>query len=376
MNTYSSYIEITTDKKQLDSIKTHACLHKGMGTGRILSDAIKEAFRKVKKDGSNVIAFYPMGGMNDHETARAILRCIFAYLRDCFDEKERIVIFCNEQMESIFADCFWDESLTLLGKREAREEYKLFFDNRTKSYWDRIFSYIPEIEKGHEGFEEHLGLCFSYLSWINVFDKITPADFEYIRNIYWLGIIATRMSRTPHWCYCNERPEDVLAMYKALQEQMWIYPYIFELRVIAELHNRGYELLRICPSVHLSWRCIATTKDNTYEQCGAICADQSWGPTTVNISFGELFKDEDPTLDIQKAADRFCKEYPKLVKAAKGSDPAYKKWFRHVLHLAQQGQLFYAFEDMGCCVESGRMLGTTEPLPFPPAGTVKGIPGY
>ena len=96
----------------------------------------------------------------------------------------------------------------------------------------------------------------------------------------------------------------------------------------------------------------------------------------MNISFGNLFQDEDPTLDIQKAADRFCKEYPKLVKAAKGSDPAYKKWFRHALHLAQQGQLFYAFEDMACCLDNGVMLGTTEPLPFPPAGTVKGTPCY
>lgn len=378
MNTYSSHFEIAMGNSRSTQVMCY--LHKGMGTGRILSDAIRDGFVKMKRDFATDITFFLFGGMDNHATARAILRCIFAHMRDEFDAKEHITIQCNnEKEERIFQDCFWDESLTLVGKQKEREEYKCLIDNLTQKFWEERWENIPRIENGHVGYEEDLGFCSSYTSWMAVFDKIKPTDYSSIDNLYCLCIVATQLSRTSHWTgYCAPT-EDVLLMYKALQDILRIYPYIFEFRVIAELHNRGYELLRLCPSLSpsgCSWRCIATTKDNTYEQCGAMCASQSWSETTVNVSNGQLFKDEDYMLNIQTAADRFCKEYPKLVKASKGSDPEYKKWFRHALHLVQQGQIFYCFGDMENCITEGYLCGTREPLEFPPAGVVKGIPMY
>ena len=380
MNPYSSHFDIAKGGSMVAAPQVHVLLHKGMGSGRILSEVMREGFAEMKQEGANSIAFAMLGGIDSHETARAILRSVFAHLREGFGEKEYIFIECeDEPTERLFEDCYWDESLTLIGKREEREGYKYSIDNYTQRGWRTLFDNIPAIEKGEAGLEDHLDFCPNYSRWTAVFDRITPEDYGNIPNLYCLAIIATMLSRAAHRTGYFAPVRDVLAMYRALEDAARIYPYIFEFRVIAELHNRGYELLRLCPSLSpsgCSWRCIATTRDNTYEQCGAICANLNWGATVVNVSNGMLFKDADDGLDIPIAADRFCKEYPELVEASKGSDPEYKRWFRRALHLAQQGQIFYCFEDMCSCFHRGRMLGTAEPLPFPPAGTVKGSPRY
>lgn len=374
MNTYSSHIKITTDSTIAYASQLFVHLHRGMGIGHMLSDEIRDAFEASKEESATSITFSIMNGMDNHVAAHAILRCIFAHLRDDSDGKEQIVIHCqDESAESVFEDCFWDESLTLVGKYEEREKYKFHIDNLTLDFWNNLFNTIPMIEKGEEGWERNFGFCSSYVRWVQVFDLIKPENYMDINNLYCLCIDATLMSRTYHWTDTHPSPQIVLTMMRALQNATRIYPYIFAFRVIAELHNRGHELLRICPALSpngASWRCIATTKDKTFEQSGAMCADTSFNATTINISNGNLFKQKDDKLDIMSAADRFCKEYPVLAKASKGSDPEYKKWFRHALHLAQQGQIFYAVSDMDNCMRKGRMLGTKEPLSFPPGGTV------
>jgi hypothetical protein len=340
----------------------------------MLSEEIYDAFKVRKEDSATSITFSIMNGMDNHVAAHAILRCIFAHLRDDFDKDERILIHCkDESAVKVFEDCFWDESLTLVGKREEREKYKFHIDNLTPDFWNNLFNTIPMIEKGEDGWECNFSFCTSYAKWVYVFDLIKPENYMDINNIYCLCIEATLMSRSYHWTGTHPSPQIVLTMMRALQNAVRIYPYIFTFRVIAELHNRGHELLRLCPALSpngTSWRCIATTKDKTFEQSGAMCSEISLNSTTVDISNGNLFKQKDDTLDIMSAADRFCQEYPALAQASKGSDPEYKKWFRHALHLAQQGQIFYAFSDTNNCMSNGSMLGTREPLSFPPGGSV------
>ena len=59
--------------------------------------------------------------------------------------------------------------------------------------------------------------------------------------------------------------------------------------VIRELHEMGYELIRVCPCVSpngMNWRCATTVKKYTLKNCGAIYR----GPehTAANTSGGEF----------------------------------------------------------------------------------------
>lgn len=48
--------------------------------------------------------------------------------------------------------------------------------------------------------------------------------------------------------------------------------------VIRELHEMGYELIRVCPCVSpngMNWRCATTVKKYTLKNCGAIYRGQS-----------------------------------------------------------------------------------------------------
>ncbi len=144
--------------------------------------------------------------------------------------------------------------------------------------------------------------------------------------------------------------------------------------VIRELHELGYELIRVCPCLSpngLSWRCATTVKRYTLKRCGAIYH----GPehTAANTSNGIFRWDIGNHNTTYEIALQFIKHYPHLAKWGKGSDPEYVRWFKKANDLAQRGYIFYAFAEYSSCYEKGQMLLLNEPpvgeyLPFPPAG--------
>ena len=60
--------------------------------------------------------------------------------------------------------------------------------------------------------------------------------------------------------------------------------------VIRELHEMGYELIRVCPSVSpngANWRCATTVKKYTLKTCGAIYRSNE-AHTAANTSGGNF----------------------------------------------------------------------------------------
>ena len=149
--------------------------------------------------------------------------------------------------------------------------------------------------------------------------------------------------------------------------------------VIRELHEMGYELIRVCPSVSpngANWRCATTVKKYTLKTCGAIYRSNE-PHTAANTSAGEFNWDGWQGKTPHEIALQFIEHYPHLAKLGKGKDPEYKEWFKKANDLAQRGYIFFAFGDMCSCFHNDhKMLLNTEPptgeyLEFPPSGEIE-----
>lgn len=136
------------------------------------------------------------------------------------------------------------------------------------------------------------------------------------------------------------------------------------LTLVAEVHRRGYERLRVnvgmAPS-GLYWRC-------SYYAAGT---PQTAGPvpryTTGNgliiFDWADAQHDEPPAL-----AEKFLARFPDLAAAAYGRDPAYAAWFADMLRLTHPDLLpiTYADWELPTDVVSTVGAGRTLTLPLPP----------
>jgi len=123
--------------------------------------------------------------------------------------------------------------------------------------------------------------------------------------------------------------------------------------MVEALHRRGHQRLRATPSIApsgLYWRLTVGVEG---------CADvDRW--TTGNPDDG-LTGDE--------LADRFAREHPVLVEAARGDDPAYAAWWSQATDLARRGWLMYFHADWETDESSVPLSGPEEGrpvLPWPP----------
>ena len=152
------------------------------------------------------------------------------------------------------------------------------------------------------------------------------------------------------------------------------------LEMVAALHQRGYERLRIEPGMSpsgMSWRCGITHAGNMDPDNGALCAN-SGGPEMAfyTSAAGDAFFDWDdaPGLDTEELADRFLLEYPEICKLGQGEDPEYVAWYELMLSLARKGGLPYAYDDYGDYDDEPSpswiptMGDTDTKLPLPPLG--------
>ncbi len=150
--------------------------------------------------------------------------------------------------------------------------------------------------------------------------------------------------------------------------------------VIRELHEMGYELIRVCPCLSpngANWRCATTVKKYTLKNCGAIYRSNE-PHTAANTSAGEFSWGNCDGLTPYEIALQFIEHYPHIAKWGKGKDPEYKEWFKKASDLAQRGYIFFAFGDGVSCFynHDHKMLLSSKPetgeyLPFPPAGEVE-----
>lgn len=378
------------------------------GEGKLLASCYDTALKLAEDNHIESIAFSCIStgvyGFPKKEAAQIALHTIFAHLRDGYNGEVVICCFCEEDTQ-FYQDCFWSESLTLLGKHHVVKEYINKIDALHADFWEGTMSGIPKLEKGTDtqppmpapygsSIEEQLGLCSGkadYLNWISIFNPKSMRDFQMIDNVYCLFIIGTFFSRSYHWTGSPTLPSEMLKLLKALKNYQWLIPYIKFFKTIEELHHRGYELIRICPSISpngCSWRCITTVKRLTATKCGAVYAGHGWSDLVINTSNGrfgsvdqegnyEQWPVEDMT--VTELADKFIECYPALAKAGMGQDPDYAKWPHNARKECERGHIVYAFADMVDCYNAGHLfLSSTDKglFPFPPPGETEGYGNY
>ena len=104
--------------------------------------------------------------------------------------------------------------------------------------------------------------------------------------------------------------------------------------VIRELHEMGYQLIRVCPCLSpngTAWRCATTVKKYTLKNCGAIY--RSTEPHTAADTHSGRFSWGDCIgLSPHEIALQFIEHYPHIAKWGKGKDKEYKEWFKHEIH--------------------------------------------
>lgn len=153
----------------------------------------------------------------------------------------------------------------------------------------------------------------------------------------------------------------------------WMARYMRFFKMIARLHEMGYELLRLCPSLSpsgCSWRGVLSPKKYTLTVCGAICTDIFHDNVVATNGFMPWYE-EMPDATPQEDAERFIQHCPLCIHQCYGKDSEYVSWFRkYCLHNSLQGHLPIAQDDGGDCIRLGHIVTSHcgPHIPFPPAG--------
>lgn len=108
--------------------------------------------------------------------------------------------------------------------------------------------------------------------------------------------------------------------------------------IVQELHHRGFEKLRVIPSLSntgLAWR------------CSFICTDdiEKENITASTWIQSELKIDQEDDKSIEDLANLFERYHPEFVFKCKGKNTDYKKWFSQMLRDLHPEELPYAFSD-------------------------------
>jgi hypothetical protein len=110
------------------------------------------------------------------------------------------------------------------------------------------------------------------------------------------------------------------------------------LYIIRELHVRGFEKLRIVPSLSpsgLSWRC-SFISDINQERDSIIASNWIQGVHPIQ---------EKSKHSIGELTDLFAREHLDFVNTCRGENSEYVKWYSNILHDLKEGELPYAFAD-------------------------------
>jgi hypothetical protein len=153
------------------------------------------------------------------------------------------------------------------------------------------------------------------------------------------------------------------------------------LRMVGELHLRGYQRLRISPGVSSSgsyWRCSVTPASNVSPDNGALMVE--WRECDAHYSSADgrrYFGWTDMAhATASELADRFLQEFPAIARAGHGRDWLYAGWYVEMLHITYPDVLPEAYADY---VDStlripcgGQRKGVFVPAPPPGHGVTSG----
>lgn len=149
------------------------------------------------------------------------------------------------------------------------------------------------------------------------------------------------------------------------------------LRMVTELHVRGYQRLRISPGMAPSgccWRCSITPATNISSRHGARML--SWDTLAAHYTSGQerkYFGWEDAShVTPSRLAELFIERFPAIAEAGWGSDWVYAGWYLDMLCLTYPDNFPIAYADWDlpkdCLVTTGERSDIRIPLPPPGLG--------
>ncbi len=136
------------------------------------------------------------------------------------------------------------------------------------------------------------------------------------------------------------------------------------LRMVAELHRRGFQRLRIAPGLApsgLYWRCALVPANRMDPAHGA--AEQVGNLLAARYSTSEDYHyfgwNDGEKMSAPEMAESFVRTFTAVCEQALGADPVYANWFISVVHAADAGALPIAFSD-AAPTKVAEQLSTTE----------------
>lgn len=147
------------------------------------------------------------------------------------------------------------------------------------------------------------------------------------------------------------------------------------LRMVSELHIRGFQRLRIAPGMSGSgcyWRCSITPVTNISSLHGARML--SWDKLGAHYTTGQERRyfgwDDAAHVTPSRLAELFIERFPAIVEAGRGADWVYVGWYIEMLHLTYPKNFPIEYADWDL---PNDYLGTTGErkellIPLPPPG--------
>lgn len=119
--------------------------------------------------------------------------------------------------------------------------------------------------------------------------------------------------------------------------------------MVSELHDMGYQQLRIAPGVApsgLFWRLSICAASNTLPDHGAEMRDFNEGAHYSSGAGDEYFEWRDAANDSpRELAEKFVERSSDLAAAGKGDDPDYVRWYKEMLENTEPDGLPCAYAD-------------------------------
>ena len=162
---------------------------------------------------------------------------------------------------------------------------------------------------------------------------------------------------------------------KASVDRMDYRAYRKVLRMVAELHVRGYQRLRIAPGMSASgiyWRSSITPAINISCRHGARML--SWDKLAAHYTSGQerqYFGWEDVAhVSPGRLAELFIERFPAITDAGRGADWVYAGWYLEMLHLTYPDNFPIAYADWDLPSDYIPTIGKRADvrIPLPPPG--------
>ena len=359
------------------------------GEGRLLASCYDTALELAKANGLRRIAFPCISTGVYHfpkaEAARIALHSIFAFIRENTEQTKigcayeiTIVCFCEEDVQ-FYRDCFWEESLTLLGKRDEVKAFNANIDMLGDAYWNALFASVIELEENQSTTIILPSVKSGAGVWGDRFEESLAKHIDEINDFYALCVMACLWMYRQYvdWSEPGFDRNTAMSIIKALQEAKDQSFKVF--RIVQFLHSWGYENVRLSPQTsnlgNLYY--IITTKNHTSVNCGAMCTpDVKDGVNSV--ATWQWIGKYSPLAMPEKLARQLLIDVPLIKEVGIGEDKEYVRWFGNAVEEARQGHYFYTYGDYYCCLRDGNiaMSRTDKRLQFPSPGTSKITDSY